>query len=352
MLSVKIPPLDEEAMRKARERQDRLTKPKGSLGFLEEISVLIAGMTANERPRIEKKLVLTLAADHGVAEEGVSVYPREVTAQMVRNFLRGGAAINVLARHVGARHVVVDVGVAEDVHADADVAANFVVKKVAYGTRNFLKEPAMSREQAERAVRAGMEVLEEEFERSNGLDIIAVGDMGIANTTASSAVVAALTGAEPEDVTGRGTGISEERFRRKVEVVKQGIERNKPFEDALDVLAKVGGFEIGGIAGVILAAAARRVPVLIDGFIASAGALLAYKLNPHARNYMLAGHLSAERGHAFVLNYLNLRPILQLDMRLGEGTGAALAISIVEAACKILDEMHTFEEAGVSENVH
>ncbi|MCW7079411.1 MAG: nicotinate-nucleotide--dimethylbenzimidazole phosphoribosyltransferase [Canidatus Methanoxibalbensis ujae] len=349
-----VPRLDYDAMRKARARQDRLTKPQGSLGFLEDLSVKVAGIKADPRPRIEGKLILTFAADHGVAEEGVSAYPQEVTAQMVRNFLRGGAAISVLARHIGAKLVVVDMGVADDIYPPISAHENFVVKKIAYGTRNMVEEDAMSREQAERAVYAGMDVVKEQFElfkrSGSSLDIVGVGDMGIANTTASSAIAALITGEPPELVTGRGSGLTDECVQHKIDVVKKAITRRSiDVDDPFDVLAAVGGFEIAGIAGAIIGAASLRIPVVIDGFIACAGALIAYKLNKNIVEHMIAGHMSMEKGHPVVLEYLKMRPILQLDMRLGEGTGAALAINIVEAACKILDEMATFEEAGVSE---
>ena len=342
----KIEPLDVEAMKLAGERQDSLTKPQGSLGMLEELSIKLAGIQRTPRPKIEKKVIFTLAGDHGVVEEGVSAYPQEVTPQMVYNFLHGGAAINVLARHAGARVVVVDMGVAADIEAEGCVN-----KKVAYGTRNIAREPAMTREQAVEAIEAGIEVFEEEFRR-RGVDLAGVGDMGIGNTTPSAAICAAITGKAPEEVTGRGTGIGEEAWRRKVAVVKRALRVNRPnANDAIDVLAKVGGFEIAGIAGVILASAAHRVAVLIDGFIATAGALIAGELAPLARDYMLASHLSQEAGHRAMLEHLSLRPLLNLNLRLGEGTGAALAMHIVEASVRIINEMATFAEAGVSERV-
>lgn len=342
----KIEPLDEEAMRLARERQDNLTKPQGSLGMLEELSIKLAGIQRTPRPKIENKVIFTLAGDHGVVEEGVSAYPQEVTPQMVYNFLRGGAAINVLARHAGARVVVVDMGVAADIEAEEGL----VNKKVAYGTRNMAREPAMTREQAIQAIEAGIEVFEEEFKR--GVDLAGVGDMGIGNTTPSAAICSAITGKPPEEVTGRGTGIDDEAWRRKVEVVKRALEVNRPNRrDAIDVLAKVGGFEIAGIAGVALAAAANRTAVLIDGFIATAGALIAGELAPLAKEYMIASHLSQENGHRAMLEHLSLTPLLNLNLRLGEGTGAALAMGIVEASARIINEMATFAEAGVSERI-
>lgn len=335
--------LDEAAMARARARQDTLTKPRRSLGVLEDLSVKVAGITGNPAPTIVDKVIITMAGDHGVAFEGVSAYPREVTAQMIYNFLNGGAGINVLARHIGARVVIVDMGVAADLTHDL-----LLSKKIAYGTANMSTGPAMTREDAVRTIEAGIEVFELEAER--GMDIVGIGDMGIGNTTASSAIAAMLTGAAVREVTGTGTGIERDTFDHKVQVIEAAIKSNKPKKnDPLDVLAKVGGFEFGGMAGVILAAAARRIPVVIDGFISSAAALIACALEPAVNDYLIAAHLSAERGHRVVLDYLGLKPLLALDMRLGEGTGAALGISLVEAACKILTEMATFAEAGVAD---
>ncbi len=338
--------LDEEAMGKARWRQNRLTKPHGSLGRLEELSIKIAGITGKALPHLEQKAIVTMAGDHGVTAEAVSAYPQEVTAQMVCNFLTGGAGINVLARQIGARVVVVDMGVA----ANLEPHPLLVSKKIALGTGNMTKEPAMSRKQAFRAIEAGIEVINEEV--AKGLDIVGVGDMGIGNTTPSSAICAAITGEPAVKVTGKGTGIGDEQLASKVKVIETALALNKPDpKDAIDVLSKVGGFEIGGIAGVILGAAAQRIPVVIDGFIAGAAALITAKLCPKAKDYLIAAHLSVEKGHRAVLDYLGLKPLLNLEMRLGEGTGAALAISIVEAATKTLAEMATFADAGVSEKV-
>ena len=340
-----IKSLDEEAMRQAKERQDTLTKPRGSLGRLEELSIRVAGIQGNPLPRINDKIVVTMAGDHGVVEEGVSAYPQEVTPQMVYNFLRGGAGINVLARHVGARVVVVDMGVAADIEA---AGKGFKNKKIAPGTRNFTKGPAMTREEAVRAVEAGIEVVEEELD--NGVDIIATGDMGIGNTTPSSAIAAAITGKPPAVVTGRGTGIGDDALNNKIKIIEKALEVNAPDAgDALDVLSKVGGYEIGGLAGVILAGAAHRKPVVLDGFISGAAALIAYTLAPGTRDYMIASHQSVEVGHRAMLEHMGLKPLLNLDLRLGEGTGAALGISLVEAGVRILREMATFAEAGVSD---
>jgi len=342
-----IGPLDEAAMEAARRRQNSLTKPRGALGRLEALSIQVAGITGRSLPCLRHKAVIVMAGDHGVVAEGVSAFPQDVTLQMVRNFLQGGAAINVLARHVGARMVVADVGVATDLPPLGDL----VVRKVAYGTRNLRHGPAMTRAQAVEAIEAGIEVLETEFER--GLDVVATGDMGIGNTTPSAAIVAAVTGLPPARVTGRGTGIDDEAFRRKVAVIEDALRVNQPDpHDGLDVLAKVGGLEIGGIAGVILGAAAHHVPVVVDGFISTAGAMIAALLAPRATAYMISGHRSAEAGHRSALEYLGLVPLMDLDLRLGEGTGAVLGMSLVEAACKVLNEMATFDSAGVDNPRH
>jgi len=341
-----IKPLDESAMGEARMRQDNLTKPQGSLGQLEAISIQVAGIKGSPRPRISHKVIFVLAGDHGVAKEGVSAYPSEVTPQMVSNFLRGGAGINVLARHVGSRVVIADMGVASVLEPHPDLKA----KKVAMGTRNMAKGPAMSREQAIRSIEAGIELVEEELPKE--VDILGTGDMGIGNTTPSSAITAAITGADVATVTGRGTGLDDEGQRRKVGVIEKVLEINQPDpKDAIEVLSKVGGFEIGGIAGVILAGARYRIPVVIDGFISGAAALVATSLSARVKPYLIASHQSVEQGHRIVLKHLGLKPLLNLDLRLGEGTGAALGIFLVEASVKILDEMATFADAGVSKKI-
>jgi nicotinate-nucleotide--dimethylbenzimidazole phosphoribosyltransferase len=339
----KIGALDERAMSVARERQDNLPKPQRSLGSLEDLAIKIAGITGNPMPKLTEKVIITMAGDHGVTEEGISVFPKEVTAQMIFNFLSGGAAINVLARHVGARIVVVDMGVAADIPDE-----RLVTRKIAYGTANITKGPAMTHEDALRSLEAGIEVLGLEAEK--GMDIVGVGDMGIGNTTPSSAITAVITGEMVRAVTGRGTGIDDAMLERKIQVVEEALRVNQPNRrDPIDVLAKVGGFEIGGMAGVMLAAAAHRIPIVIDGFISGAAALIAYELAPTVKAYIIAAHRSVERGHAGILEYLGVKPLLDLNLRLGEGSGAALGISIVEAACKILTEMATFGEAGVAE---
>ena len=334
--------LDAAAMRAAAARQDSLTKPPGALGVLEEISIKVAGITGDPRPLPGKKAVIVMAADHGVTREGVSLYPSEVTAQMVANFLAGGAAINVLSRHVGASVRIVDIGVSSPVAGEG-----LVSRKIRPGTADMAAGPAMSREEAVAALEVGIEVAGEEISR--GAALLATGDMGIGNTTAASAITACITGLDPMEVTGRGTGIDDEGLERKVSAIRRALEVNRPDPgDALDVLSKVGGLEIAGIAGVMLAAAAARRPVLVDGFISAAGALIAAGLHPGAEDFMLASHLSVERGHAAILKRLGLHPIIQANMRLGEGTGAALAFFLVDASLKILAEMATFDEAGVS----
>lgn len=344
-MAERVEPLDGRAMREARLRQRVLTKPKGSLGVLEALSIQVAGIKGTSSPRIEKKVVVIMVGDHGVVAEGVSLYPQVVTSQMVDNFLRGGAAINVLARHVGAKVVVVDMGVAVDLEEQPGLR----IKKIAPGTKNIARGPAMSREEAFRSLEIGIEVVEEELAQS-GVDILALGDMGIGNTTPSTAILSALTGVPVSAVTGRGTGLNDEGVQNKVKVIEKALSVNAPDSaDPIDVLAKVGGFEIGGIAGMIIGAAANHVPVVIDGFISGASALLAFKLQPRVREYLIASHISAEKGHRVMLEEMGFVPLLDLGLRLGEGTGAALAISLLEAAVKILNEMATFNEAGVSQ---
>lgn len=338
-----IKPLDEKAMEMAKERQDQLTKPAGSLGVLEDISIKLAGITGKIINDVDNKAVVVMAGDHGVTEEGVSAFPKEVTPQMVLNFVNGGAAINVLARHVGANVRVVDVGVATTIN-DPSVTS----KKVRNGTSNFAKGAAMTREEAIIALEAGIEVANEEID--NGANLLATGDMGIGNTTPSSAILIALTGRPVDGLVGKGTGINNGVLDHKKKVIDNAISLLKPDKnDPLDVLSKVGGFEIGALAGLILGAAARRVPVVIDGFISGAAALIAGGISPQSKDYMIASHVSVEPGHKVILDELGLKPMLHMDMRLGEGTGAALAMSLVDAATKIIKEMATFAEAGVSE---
>jgi nicotinate-nucleotide--dimethylbenzimidazole phosphoribosyltransferase len=338
---------DQEWRTRAKERLDQLTMPHWALGRLMDLAMDLAGMTRSLEPPVGRKAVVTMAGDHGVVEEGVSKYPQEVTPQMVHNFVNGGAGINALARQAGARVVVVDMGVAADM-SELVSGGSIISKKIAPGTANIARGPAMSRAQAVAAVEAGIAVASELVDT---VDVFGTGDMGIGNTTSSAAIVAALTGAATEEVTGRGTGLDDVQLAHKIGVIRQALTVNKPDpDDGLDVLAKVGGYEIGGIAGLILGAAARNKPVLIDGFISTAGALIAYSLAPMVKDYIIAAHRSVEQGHRIMHEYLGCEPLLDLDLRLGEGTGAALALNLVEAARAILVEVATFAEAAVSES--
>jgi nicotinate-nucleotide--dimethylbenzimidazole phosphoribosyltransferase len=340
----RILPLDTQAMQAVSERQKQLTKPQGSLGQLEELVVRLAGIARRPHPRFPRKAVIVLAADHGVATEGVSAYPQSVTAQMVQNFLTGGAAINVLARRAEARVVVADLGIAVDV----PVHPNLVRKKIAYGTRSMTKGAAMSLQEALAAMAAGIEIVKDEA--AKGLDLVAIGEMGIGNTTAASAIVAAITGRPVADVTGRGTGIDEQGWQRKVAIIEQALAVNRPHpSDPVDVLAKVGGYEIAGLVGVILGAASLHLPVVVDGFISGAAALITTELCPAVRPYLIAAHTSVEIGHRVLLERMELASLLNLNLRLGEGTGAALALHLIDDAVALLDEMATFAEAGVAE---
>jgi nicotinate-nucleotide--dimethylbenzimidazole phosphoribosyltransferase len=334
-----VPLLDEEAMAAARARQDTLTKPRGSLGRLEDLSVLIAGVQARSLPRVDRKLVVVVAADHGVAARGVSAYPAEVTRQMVLNFLAGGAAVCVLARTVGANLRIVDAGVREPV-----LHPRLIDARMGPGTRDFTVEPAMSRQISKACFERGIE-LGSAFDA----DAICCGEMAIGNTTSASAVIAASLGLTAAAVTGPGTGIDAATLRRKAGLIDEALALHQPDpSDPLDILGKVGGFEIGVLAGIMLSSASRRRVIVIDGLISAAAALLAAGLVPSARPYLFASHLSTEPGHRHALQHLGLTPLLDLQLRLGEGTGALLALPILEAACRTLAEMATFEEAAVS----
>lgn len=353
----KIKAVDRHWHEIAQRHLDNLTKPLGSLGRLEEFARRLVAITENKSPVLDKKVIFTFAGDHGITEEGVSAYPKEVTQQMVFNFLRGGAGINVLARHAGAEVVVVDIGVDHDFgnppsppFTKVGMGGLFVSMKVISGTKNFTKSPAMTRDEAIRCLEVGIELANGYAKK--GYKIFGTGEMGIGNTTPSSAIAAVLTGKSVSEVTGRGTGITEESLKRKIMVIERGIEFNNPNpSDPIDVLSKVGGAEIGGIAGLVLGAASNRIPVVIDGFISTAGALIAYCIEPTVRDYMFAAHNSVEIGHKAMLDKMGLKPILDLDLRLGEGTGAALAMLIIEAGLRIYKEMATFSEAGVSNEI-
>ncbi len=347
----KIGPLDSRAMERARAHQEALAIPLGSLGRLHEFAVRLAGITGDPRPDIADTGVITMAGDHGVTARGVSPFPREVTREMVANFARGGAAINVLTRHVGARLTVVDIGVAGPPMAfdtGSDERVRYVSRKIAGGTADISAGPAMTREQAMRAIEVGVEVFEEE--KKKGLDAVGTGDMGIGNTTPSAAIAAALLKKDPDLLVNRGAGLDEAALGEKIKTVARALEVNHPdSDDPLDVLAKVGGFEIGGIAGVVLAACAHKTPVVVDGFISSAAALLASRFHPDVKQYLFGGHVSNVHGHRLMLEALDLEPIVDLQMRLGEGTGAAFGLSVLSASSRIAAEMLTFEEARVSE---
>ncbi len=336
---------DEAWRQKAKERLDQLALPHWALGRLMDLAMDLAGQTRSMRPAVARKAVITMAGDHGVAAEGVSKFPQEVTPQMVANFANGGAGINALARQAGAEVIVVDMGVAADLSALVK-AGKVIDKKVAFGTANLALGPAMTREQAVQAVEAGIELV---TSLSARYDLFGTGDMGIANTTPSSAIVAAMSGQSAAEVTGRGTGLDDSQLANKIRVIEAALALNRPDnQDGLDLLAKVGGFEIGGIAGVILGAAALRKPVVVDGFISTAGALIAHLLAPASTQFIIAAHRSMENGHRIMQEYLGVSPLLDLNLRLGEGTGAALAMPIVEAAARVLTEVATFAEAAVA----
>jgi nicotinate-nucleotide--dimethylbenzimidazole phosphoribosyltransferase len=344
MNKLHIEPARMDLLGKACERLDSLTKPQGSLGRLEEFAQKLVLLSGHTMPYPSmKKVLFTFAGDHGVVDEGVSLFPKEVTVQMVYNFLKGGAAINVLARHTGSDEVVVDIGV----DYDFGVEKGLVSRKVVRGTKNMRKGPAMTREEAQQSMDVGITLALEYAKK--GYSMFGTGEMGIGNTTPSSAIAAVLTGTTARGVTGRGTGITDETLEHKIKVIEDSISLNRPDpKDPIDILAKIGGAEIGGNAGLILGAASIKVPVVIDGFISTAGALIAYCIEPAVKDYMFAAHNSVEKGHAVILEKMGLKPILDLDLRLGEGTGAALGMFIIEAGLKIYREMATFDEAGVS----
>ena len=345
-----IEPVDLHWAKKASDYLDDLAIPKGSLGDLCKIAKQISSIQRTLKPKVDKKIVVTMAGDHGVADEGVSAFPKEVTHQMVTNFIKKGAAINILSEVVGAEVVVVDMGVDADL---SDLVKNnsIISGKVDFGTKNMTNGPAMTREQAVKALEIGIGIAQKMISE-RGANLLATGDMGIGNTTPSSAILSVMAGISVEEATGRGTGINDEILELKIKTIKKAIEVNKPnSNDPIDVLSKVGGFEIAGIAGLILGAAYYRVPVIVDGFISTAGAIIAMSLAPNCVDYMLASHQSREAGHKHMWKYLELKPILNLDLRLGEGTGAALSMSIIESSIQVINKMLTFSQAGVTENV-
>lgn len=341
-----IKPVDKSLIEKAYERINNLTKPLGSLGRLEEISARLFAINNAKMPESFKKAVVVFAADHGITAQGVSPYPKDVTYQMIYNFLNGGAGINVFARLSRADVFVVDVGV----DYDFEGIKNLIIKKIAKGTKDFSKEPAMTGEEAIKSIVAGIEMGEEVHKR--GYNLIGTGEMGIGNTTPSSAILMSITGFSSKEIVGRGTGLDDAGLLRKREIIERALALHKPKKDsAIDILSKVGGFEIGAIAGLILYCSANRIPVVVDGFISSAAFLIAYLLKKEVKDYTFFAHLSDEKGHKHFFDFIKEKPILQLEMRLGEGTGSALAFHIIEASAKMFLEMATFESASVSRNI-
>ncbi len=340
-----IYPQDSDSRDRAKERLDQLALPHWALGDLMDLSMDLAGITRSMDPPVARKAIITMAGDHGVVAEGVSKFPQEVTPQMVHNFVNGGAGINALARQAGAEVIVVDMGVAADLKQLA-AEGKIINKKVGLGTDNIAKGPAMSLAMATRSVEAGIDIANDLADR---IDLFGTGDMGIGNTTPSTAIAAVITGKPLAELTGRGTGLDDEQLAHKIKVLETILECNKPDpKDGLDILAKVGGFEIGGLAGLIIGAAAHKKPVVVDGFISSAAALIAITIEPFVRDYIICAHRSMEPGHRAMQEKLGCRPLLDLNLRLGEGTGAALAMNLVEAAVAILTEVATFEEAAVA----
>ena len=343
-----IQPLDSKWIKRAKKRTAQLIMPTRALGHLHDISERLCAIQKTLKPSIDRKAFLVMAGDHGVVNEGISAYPQAVTAEMIKAFLAGGAGINVLAKQVGAEVFVVDMGIIPELDPSTlPVGNQLIIRKVANGTANLALGPAMSQAQAQHSILAGFQLASDFI--AGGVKILGTGDMGIGNTTPSAAIGTVVTGNLLEDMVGRGTGLDNQGLQRKRAAIQSGIQINNPEpENGLDILAKIGGFEIGGIAGCILGGAYHKHPVVIDGFISTAGALIAHTLCPSVTDYLFAGHCSEEPGHKLMLNYLGLKPILDLGMRLGEGTGAALAMGIMDGAVSIFTDMLTFEEAGVT----
>jgi len=343
-----IQPTDKKWIENARERTAQLIMPTRALGILHDISERLCAIKKTLKPSINPKAILLMAGDHGVVEEGVSAYPQEVTGEMVRTFLKGKASINAISRAMGVNVQVVDMGIIPDLGIGTmDTGEGLIIRKVGRGTANLSTGPAMTVSDAKKAILTGFKLATELFRR--GVEILGTGDMGIGNTTPSAAIGAVFTGAGMDEVVGRGTGVDDHGLLKKRDAICRGIEVNQPDRDnGLDVLSKIGGFEIGGIAGCVLAGAYNRRPVVIDGLISTAGALVAQSLCPVVTDFLFAGHCSAEIGHGPMLRHLGLKPILDLGMRLGEGTGAALAMGIMEGAVRMFNEVSTFDEAGVS----
>ncbi len=340
----KIVPVSSEKLKQAKACMDSLTKPVGSLGRLEELGIRYVAIMGDPFQRVGKKCIYLFASDHGVVEENVSAYPQEVTAQMVKNFLSGGAAINVLAKHMNTEVVVVDMGVNHDFKG----ISGLIHKKIAMGTENMRRGPSMTRSQAEQAIDVGLELAD--AAKKQKVNIIGTGDMGIGNTSPSSAIISVLGETPPGKTTGRGTGIDDKSWRHKIAVIEDAIRVNRPdSKDPIDVLAKVGGFEIAGIVGLILGASANRIAVVIDGVISIAAAVIAKRLNKHVGDYLFTSHQSSEPGCEIGFRLLGQEPLLDLGMRLGEGTGAVIAMDLLEAGTKIYSEMATFDSSGVSQ---
>ncbi|TQQ83198.1 nicotinate-nucleotide--dimethylbenzimidazole phosphoribosyltransferase [Peptacetobacter hominis] len=340
-ISRNIYPLNQKSMDAAQKKWDSLIHPKGSLGRLEEICIQLAGVYETEKFDISKKAIIAFAADHGVYDEGVAPNPQEITKLQFPNFVNGKCGVGVLSRFAGASVVAVDVGINCD-----EKLEGVIDRKIRKGTSNMLKGPAMTREEAVKSIEIGIEVAEEFIVNDYG--IIGIGEMGISNTTASTAIISVITGQTPEEITGAGAGLSEKKISHKARVIGKAIEINDPNPtDGIEVLEKVGGFEIGAMSGVILGCAANRIPVVIDGFISYAAALIAYKINPGIKDYLIPSHNSAEPGSQVALEMLGLRPMLEMDMRLGEGSGAALAFNIIDAAIYAYNNMATFDEVGM-----
>ncbi len=339
----KITPPDAEFKQKAARRLNDQARPNGSLGMLEDSARRLAGIAKTLDVHLARKVIVTCAGDHGVVAEGVSLFPQEVTAQMVYNFVDGGASINVLARHAGAEVRAADLGVSHDFEKELPIFH----KKIGKGTGNIRREPAMTRDQAVLALEAGISIVAE-LTAGQRVDMLGTGDMGIGNTTPSTAVIAAFSGMAPEKLAGRGTGLDDAALAHKIRVIKDALELHQPDpNDPVDVLAKVGGFEIGGLAGLVIGAAACGIPVACDGLIATAGALIACELAPVAKSYLFISHNSVEAGHRFMIDRLGIAPLLDLKLRLGEGTGAALAMELLDAATRVLAEIRTFEEVRI-----
>ncbi|MFH1612336.1 MAG: nicotinate-nucleotide--dimethylbenzimidazole phosphoribosyltransferase [bacterium] len=344
-----IKPLDKKIMQMAKKHNENLAIPKWSLGKLQKLSIKIAGIQKKNPLKSKNKVIAIMAGDHGVVQENISLFPQEVTTQMVYNFLKGNASINVLAQHSKIKIIVVDMGIAKKIKQNIKSPYQFIDKKIGNGTFNISKRSAMSKKQAIDSIQTGIEIFEKYY--SSGIDIIGTGDMGIGNTTSSAAIACVIINQSPKVIVGRGTGLSNLGLENKIKVVEKSIKINNPdSNDPIDILSKLGGFEIGGLVGWILAASAYNVPIVIDGFISTAASLIATKFCPYVKDYLIAAHKSKEKGHNLMLKYLKLNPLLNLNMRLGEGTGAALGIFLVEAAIKIFNEVSTFEQSKVTKN--